>query len=252
MKKLLVFLVFLLAAGAAEAYTPPDSCLKMICPNDYDIITDTGSDNRDSIKVDSCIGSPTYGKQFTKRYFELHLTQYPFVSVIAPNEVKRVADLRNDIADLKQQFQELEQELGTIYFKRNKRDSNKPDSTYLINSVVFIYFDSYQDINYILSRFPEKIDSLDRIYCTARYLILLGIDEDNIDGGVVIYPNPVTNTLTIETNEPLSGGRIQIYSINGQKLLDADYTKTIDVSFLPPGSYYLKYNNRTYKFTKVR
>jgi hypothetical protein len=56
-----------------------EKCLKMIWPNDYHQVwneewkkwDDVGSINPDSIMVDTCKDSPTYGKMFCKRFFTI-------------------------------------------------------------------------------------------------------------------------------------------------------------------------------------
>ncbi|EDM45569.1 hypothetical protein SCB49_07167 [unidentified eubacterium SCB49] len=55
---------------------------------------------------------------------------------------------------------------------------------------------------------------------------------------LTIYPNPATNSITIET-QSASIKRVEIYSINGQ-LLNTTEETTIDVSNLRQGSYFLK------------
>ncbi|TAL70664.1 MAG: hypothetical protein EPN82_01705 [Bacteroidetes bacterium] len=116
-RSVLVFALFVFAIlfgglphQVKSQYQPQDSCLKMMWPNDYDVLTNTGSYNPDSIKTDSCDGSPTFGKQFAKGYFMLQFQPYyyPFDKVLKPDTIKEVSDISISKNDLKLEFQQLE------------------------------------------------------------------------------------------------------------------------------------------------
>jgi hypothetical protein len=69
----------------------------------------------------------------------------------------------------------------------------------------------------------------------------LGIDELKVPmEGIVVYPNPSSDKITIET--PVRG-HLFIHNLNGQQLLHqeiAEPTTTVDVSTLPSGVYVVK------------
>jgi hypothetical protein len=113
-RKIIISIIFLISGiSILESQTHPDSCLKMIWPNDYTVITNKGTVNPDSVKIDTCIASATYGKHYAKKYFELKFTNYIFDSVIQPNVTKTVNDISDNYLNIKQQFQQLELELGS-------------------------------------------------------------------------------------------------------------------------------------------
>jgi hypothetical protein len=249
MKILITMLLTFLVAGAAYAYTPPDSCLKMIWPNDYDILTNTGSVNPDSIKADSCIGSPTYGKWFAKRYFELKFTSYPFSNAIPNNELRRVSDLREDIPGLKQQFQELEEEFGVIYFIRFWGTGNYPDSTWIQSGNVTIIFENYQEINSLSSVIKSNIDSLIEIHYIGRASnFLTDIEESAIKNLNKI--STVNDIIYLNSNGKIPISKIKIFSIKGALLYEDEFNEFINVSFLSHGIYFLNINGQFYKFLK--
>ena len=68
---------------------------------------------------------------------------------------------------------------------------------------------------------------------------------------IAIYPNPVNYELRIVNYE---GGEIQIINLTGQTLLSLPsfpfQERTIDVSALSSGVYFLKIGNSTVKFVK--
>ena len=61
------------------------------------------------------------------------------------------------------------------------------------------------------------------------------------------YPNPVSNTLTIETEVK---GDFQILNLLGQQVLSGKTASQIDVSALPQGTYFLKISTEQVKFIK--
>ena len=69
-----------------------------------------------------------------------------------------------------------------------------------------------------------------------------------------IYPNPVSNTLTIETDFALAKNEAnrdyQIYNFLGQMILRGTTQTQIDVSTLPQGTYFLKIGTEQAKFVK--
>ncbi len=73
---------------------------------------------------------------------------------------------------------------------------------------------------------------------------LSGIDEEfetEVEG-LVIYPNPVTSTLTLESTTELPA--FTIYNIFGQALASYEFATTqVDVSALPSGIYFIRFSN---------
>ena len=61
-----------------------------------------------------------------------------------------------------------------------------------------------------------------------------------------LYPNPTKNTLTIDGDYTLA----TIYNIFGKIVLTTDYQKSIDVTALSKGIYFIKVDNTTIKFIK--
>lgn len=231
---------------------PPDSCLKMIWSNDYDNLTQTGAYNPDSVRVDSCTGSPTFGKHFAKRYFYLqfHKNYYPFDNVLKPDTIKRVANISNSKPALKLLFQQLETQFGSIYFQGLPYESS--DSINMLNPVIRIFFEQYQNIDVVINTMTVQIDSLKLIGYQDREINPVSVEEltDNQDGKVFIFPSPVKNILNLKFLTSDVTQIISIYSLQGQKVMESEYKEQINVSSLQPGIYFLKYKNKNYKFIK--
>jgi hypothetical protein len=78
--------------------------------------------------------------------------------------------------------------------------------------------------------------------------ILDGVTENNtVQGGMKIYPNPVRNTLTIETLQSVRNSTLSIINVNGQELLKQQVisAKTeLDVSNFASGIYTIRLVNK--------
>jgi len=171
-----LFLVLL--SVSLQAYTPPDSCLKLIWPNNRDDLNNTGTSNPDSVKVDSCVGSPTYGRLFANRYFECKFTTYIFDSVIQKNEIKTVNDISTSYPNIKSQFLHLDSIYCPIYFIRDMYDVDEPDSAYFITGFIYLFFNDYPNIDTIEIGFNSIIDSLLRIHFVNRAVNPLSVPSD--------------------------------------------------------------------------
>ena len=139
MKKYIVFILAFNIYFVNICISQTDTCKKLICQNNFCSLTLSGSSNPDSVLVDNCENSITFGKNFAKQYFFLKFQTYPFDSVIAANEIKGVYDLRDDIPDLKTKFIEIEQQFGSIFFKRYINSDDFPDSVFLDCSCLFVF-----------------------------------------------------------------------------------------------------------------
>ena len=69
--------------------------------------------------------------------------------------------------------------------------------------------------------------------------------------GLKVYPNPVSNTLTVENTE---GVDFQVINLLGQQILTGKTPPSgvggLDVSALPQGTYFLKVGTEVAKFVK--
>lgn len=66
----------------------------------------------------------------------------------------------------------------------------------------------------------------------------------------VLYPNPVKDVLKVKGISQISG--FEIYSVTGQIIKKGKYTPgvSLDISTFQPGSYIIKINGKSVKFTK--
>ena len=69
----------------------------------------------------------------------------------------------------------------------------------------------------------------------------IGVDENGSStgsGAIAIYPNPVSNTLHIESE--IQNGQVSIYDLTGRKVLQGEYQPNISVSHLNNGLYFIQ------------
>ena len=66
-----------------------------------------------------------------------------------------------------------------------------------------------------------------------------------------IFPNPVSEYLNFKENELFNNKLIQIYTLEGIKVIETLYRKKIDVTSLLPGMYLIRTGNKFYKFMKI-
>jgi hypothetical protein len=78
----------------------------------------------------------------------------------------------------------------------------------------------------------------------------LGIQEINKENTATLYPNPTTNTVTIEMENGTYEG-VEVYTIQGKQLIDTK-EKTVDLQNEPAGIYFfhVKGNQQMYKIIK--
>ena len=79
-------------------------------------------------------------------------------------------------------------------------------------------------------------------YCTQGWPTAV---EDISVLGIVVYPNPTKNLITIETRLQI---RVEVYDIMGKLLIEEKNTKRLDLSILSNGLYNLSiiYNDKRY------
>ncbi len=97
----------------------------------------------------------------------------------------------------------------------------------------------------------NDIGCVDSIEQNVRVLLVTGIQNPYEDSAFNIYPNPVKDKLYLNHNYAFTGSNsIQIYDSNGKKVnsynvTQEDLLKGLNLSFIKPGIYYLKFLTET-------
>ena len=113
------------------------------------------------------------------------------------------------------------------------KGNNKPSSYQFVDNQPFVT--SYYRLRQIDFDGTETVSKV------------VSIAQKGKGKGLTIYPNPVSNTLTVENTE---GANFQILNLLGQQVLTGKTGQRLDVSALPQGTYVLKVGAEQVKFVK--
>jgi hypothetical protein len=255
MKKFLFIAVltiaYLLVPAGAEMraqYTAPDSC--------FLIYQDIPSEitNPDSVAIDTCIYSTSFGHGYAKRWFIISFSQnfYIFNQVPIPKEIfVTVEDINNTYSAVKQSFLNLRNKYGNFYFKRIEYEES--DSENIQNPGFWITFDTYSDIDSV-TKDLNKIDSVKFALYRNRFAILTKILNEQELNNFNIYPLPANDIINIKSQNEFEKVKIEIKNILGESVYSENYQFTnniqINISFLKTGIYFIKVNDWVEKFIK--
>lgn len=78
-----------------------------------------------------------------------------------------------------------------------------------------------------------------RIFYTNAFLNIKDIDTKS---AIALYPNPADETLFISNTAPSVLLKIEVYNLQGQRVLQSDFRSQIDISDLAQGLYFIKFN----------
>ncbi len=249
---LLLVVALILATNSTYAAPAADSCLKLVYWPETPGNPKPDGWNKDSVKKDRCPGSPTYNKLFAKKYFKLAFPPnfYPFDHILDSNETKSIIEIDSAHLGLLNRFLELQDSVGLIYFQGNQY--NSADSIEYLNPTIRMFFAEYKEIDYIMEMFTNTIDSVIYFDFISGIPIPASIsDDESLQNSIELYPNPVKNVLLIKNPfTAKDNDRMELFSVDGKRILETAYQEKLDVSMLLSGSYFLRINNQTIKFIK--
>jgi len=251
---LLLVVAIILAANSTYAAPVADSCLRLVgWPYGSGIGDPPPGWNKDSVKVDECPESPTFGGLFGKKGFRLAFQSnfYPFDHILDSNEIKSVSEIDSAYLGLLNRFLDLQDTFGLIYFQGNP-EGNSSDSIEYAHPKIRMFFADYQDISYIKEHFKTTIDSVvDILFLSFPVLPASVTDDELLQNSIELSPNPVKNILLIKNPfTAKDNDRMELFSVDGKRVLETAYQEKLDVSMLHSGSYFLRINNQTIKFIK--
>lgn len=254
MKTILLFFVAMFVAILFDTNTlnatpaiSIDSCYKMVLPNNY-VFGKGGSRNPDSVLIDSCPASLTYGRLFAKRWYAISFPAnfYPFNHQLASGEVKGVSDIDSAHLGFRNRFLELQDTFGLIFFQGLPFPPS--DSILMLGPSIRFYFDEYQDGEFIAEHFTNTIDSVRKVAFQMRAATPTGggtgVNETVGADFIYIYPNPATNSMTVSFGKQVTNGRIKLVNMLGQTALSHESIDgssfPLNVSILPKGLYFIE------------
>jgi WD40 repeat protein len=131
----------------------------------------------------------------------------------------------------------------------------------VLDSTIFKYETGY---NWRIAISPDSssfaVGTYDGMLRLFKSDLLSDVNDDNNNEFIgqsnlsYLYPNPASDNINFE-NQSLFSGNIEVYSITGTKLTEQNCisgrTTEIDISGFSRGLYYIKFQNRFYKFVKI-
>lgn len=228
----------------AYSYQPPDSCLKLI---NYP----SGSANPDSVKIDSCEGSPTYlekyGKQLYRVKFEYNII--PKGGIFPEDTIIEYTwrDIDSIYLSTMLGFKQLEINYGTFYFR--EAFPHLIDTTQFIKRALLLRFESYECIDSVVN-FISTIPNV-------RYVAFMGGPRDTTNNDVTVIRgeedityNTASQVLTINAQKIYPQYNLQIFNLSGAEIMRVPIfqkTQDIDLSSLARGFYIIRFRESVAK-----
>jgi hypothetical protein len=219
--------------------------------------------NPDSVCVDSCIGSPTFGKQFARETFEIGFTQTIVFLPWAPQDsIIEFSWTAIDTAfpAIRSAFQQLESDFGTLWLRKaNPNDTSLNSSG---NTAYYLRFANRVAIDSIVSRL-SSMQLIDLVHYNNRAGKLTGIFDDRevTSEATALTGNRMRihgteSRMVITTPQYQEYGRI--CSVLGITLQTFSFDRTgtnegetvVDISSLAPGVYFIVCGGRSVAFVK--
>jgi hypothetical protein len=221
---LIGLLLLLLHLGAKEGYTlPMDSCMVLYCDlHPSDSAYSEFCVNVDSVRIDTCHGSPTYNEAFGKRWFKIEFTNYAINVPYGPHDtVIEVSWTGIDTAypTLRTSFSALETKHGTLWLKKGAPDFT--DSTDLTSHIFLLRFDDYVCIDSVLADL-KNISGIESSFISYPRIADYVPEVASKHGASLlrVQPNLPNTELRLQRvdNQPIR--HVIIYDSRGSKVLD--------------------------------
>ena len=243
MKKLIDLIMILIIAGVYHLYSnPPDSCLKLYLEDEPTF------QNPDSVKVDSCIDSETYGQYYAKQFFWVKFTYnvLPRTEIYTPDTIIEYKwyNIDTSYQETRQGFQLLEQTFGNFWLREEL--PNKPDTTLFLPRCLLLRFENYVNIDSII-KYVNEIKLINYLYYMRRYGSVPNVEDRNSEiNEIFIYPQPASNILYIKISKNIIYNKqIELINIEGEiiakkLILFNESINIINFSDIPTGIYFIK------------
>ena len=248
MKKFLFVTAFLLGLfQAGQLFAVPDSCL-------FDAwkIKD-GGHNRDSVLIDTCIGSPTLGRWFAKKTYEFNTYNYFFQpKPLLIGEKYTWENIDTVFPTIRNKFKTLAETFGNYSIMRY--DDGSSDSLHLEVPIFIIEFDNYVCVDSVIL-FLQEIDSVFGVELLNKpgyYSV-----EDILNQTEIVQNYGNTIYIDLKNELIIKNMDILIYDVFGNILIRSsvhagESSISIDINTLNSGIYFLRIENSIKKFIIVR
>lgn len=242
MRKVLYIFAVLSFFATVTCYGQGDSCLKLLGPT---FAEDTTWENPDSVMVDSCISSPTYGQKYAKGWFNLRFTYYILPTPVGPEDTiidRAWQDIDTQYVSVRNAFDTLEQKYGSFFFRKFQPHWN--DTANGGDNLFNVWFNHYVNIDSV----EGAIRSISLIkYCDYdnRAGILLASVSNQKEKliGTNLIPNPASNYFSLIPSDKSISGQVSVRVFDqrgvvvASESVDISSENKINVSSLASGVY---------------
>jgi hypothetical protein len=128
--------------------------------------------------------------------------------------------------------------------------ANSIHDLYIINNSILADCDIYSICQYLASPNGTIYISNNDPGCNSQEEVeehcLTGFDEQRIENGIIIIPNPANDKITISSSALTGDTQLSIFNVSGEKLIEKQLTDNetqIDISALPQGVYFVRLQN---------
>lgn len=253
--------------------------IKDIAPNPDGRRLALGTDYRDGLEVDGYHNCYDFLDLQTKKMsFERIEIMYGIgrAYYLNPNDLLVIVEHNESVG------QALVWDMNTLYYSNQFRILNNANYHFLYNNAVIgknipvvVLFFTNGLVGFYLKNKPDAFYSFD----THMPLVCLSVDEDrseiyamcsngtvkcfdineilatadvgntNInDDKQLFYPNPAYNYININSDD--YNAKIEIFNLYGKSILETSNNNRIFIGNLASGLYFIKYNDKFYKFIK--
>jgi hypothetical protein len=247
---IIVFFLVLVPFNFVLFSQTPDSCLKLL-RGPYE----KGYVNPDSIKVDSCTNSITFGQAYAKVWFAVQFIYNVLPRGDPPTYDSNYEYTWQDIDEAysltRDGFQQLEKKFGIFWFRDvhlGFPDTSADTTSMMPWRQLDIRFGNYVNIDSVIV-FLKAITYVK--WCD--YMWMAGIkywvpEDEGIKArkseNIIIYPQPAGDNVIIQGLTYNGYDQIEIFSTTGYLLRSSEITPYSDIDFktedLPSGYYFLK------------
>jgi hypothetical protein len=231
----------------------PDSCLKMALPHD----PANGYLNPDSIRIDSCLGSPTFGRKFARGSFFILFSQtiatLPWAKEDTIIEFSWTT-IDTSFPNIRSAFQQLETEFGALLLRKAH-----PSDTVVNeggNTTYYLRFSEQVRIDSIESRLVA-IQLVEEAFYKSRAGGLVGaVLEIQQMSNKPFRIISTEHSLIVTSNNHYTDGRIvsvlgnDVQTFSFERTTDNQEQAIIDIYTLPNGIYFVVCGGSSAPFVK--
>lgn len=247
--KTIAFVLFMICTiGTCYAYRAPDSCLKRMYYADGPTPGQEYRPNPDSVRIDSCIASPTFGLLYAKKRFIINFLNHKIMyygndTLFGIEYHKTRQDILPQFTAIKSKFAQLESLYGTYTILRMMPATGNYSDTVesaVMSREYFLEFDNYVPIDSVVTLLGT-IQDIGNYYYMSRLEEPTSISEEE-SGSTKTYMIG-TQSFVVPLSQQFEN--IIIYDLTGNEIYQYSAITTIidEPKGLSKGLYWVRFGS---------